>query len=707
MRRLAAGLACLAVIVLADAIFADAAGKGPPKQGSQTPATPAQSSGNAGMRELQDLAVSEVNGQVVIQVKFGGEIQDYKMSTMDNPPRIVCDLSDLKSQFTGERRVPIKGANGKQVRYFNQGGSLRVVIETERQNLDKYSVFQMETGLMIAVGEADFSQKPPPVAAAPAARLFEPEGSNSQEIEKPTWAASAVAAAVRQKTLEALEPEDPNSFEIKRFDVGGNTVLAAAGIDSTLKAFIGRGKKAEDVEKARDALEKQYHDQGYPTVLVNIPEQSVENGVVRLEVIESKIGRVRVTGNEYFTMEKIQKELPSLRKGEIMYLPRVQEDLAGLNRNPDIKVAPVLAPGADPGTIDVELKVKDHLPLHGSIELNNRNTHDTTDLRLNTQVRYDNLWQKEHSVSLQLQTSPQDTNQVFAVAGSYVLPAPWGRENVLAVYGLYTDSNTAFGSGFATVGTGWLVGVRNVIPLPGVGDYAHNLSVGVDYKDFEDVTSAGDGGDDLETPVTYLPLSFAYNSSLRDSYGATQFSSGVNMVFRGLVTQQQEFQDKRYESRGNYIYLTGGLERTQSLPYGLGLFGKVDGQIANQPLISNEQFIAGGLKSVRGYKETEATGDDGFHFTVELSSPDLVGFTPWKERSGLTPYIFYDYAWLRVQDPLPGEEKDTDLQGVGVGLRGFFTQHFDFELAWGKALAKTDKTDKGDSDVYFVVKGQF
>jgi hemolysin activation/secretion protein len=526
------------------------------------------------------------------------------------------------------------------------------------------------------------------------------------EIEKPTWGERAAAAAAMKKVMESLEPEDHLSFEIRRFDVSGNTVLSPMIVENVLKPFIGRKKKAEDVETARDALEKQYHERGYPTILVNIPEQSVESGVVRLEVVESKIGRVRVTGNEYFTMEKIQKELPSLREGQILYLPKVQEDLAGLNRNPDIKVAPVLAPGSELGTIDVELKVKDKPPLHGSLELNNRNTHDTTDLRLNTQIRYDNLWQKEHSVSLQFQTSPQDMEEVFAVAGSYVLPAPWGNDNILAVYGLYTDSNTAFGSGFATVGKGWIVGFRNVFPLPAVDDFAHNLSVGMDYKSFEDDLSLEEE-EGTQTEITYLPLSFAYNASLKDEFGVTQFSSGINMAFRGLVTDQDQFQEKRYESRGNYIYLTAGIERTQALPYGLGLFGKVDGQVADQPLISNEQYLAGGLKSVRGYKETEVSGDNAVHTTVEFLAPDLIGFTPWQGRGGLTPYLFYDMAWLHQKEPLPGEDEDITIQGIGVGLRGSVTQYFDFEVAWGLAMNDTDRTDKGDSDLYFVVRGQF
>jgi hemolysin activation/secretion protein len=526
------------------------------------------------------------------------------------------------------------------------------------------------------------------------------------EIERPSWGERAAAAAAMKKVMESLEPEDPLSFEIRRFDVSGNTVLSPMIVENALKPFTGRKKKAEDVEAARETLEKEYHERGYPTILVNIPEQAVETGVVRLDVIESKIGRVRVTGNEYFTMEKIQKELPSLREGEILYLPKVQEDLAGLNRNPDIKVAPVLAPGSELGTIDVELKVKDKLPLHGSVELNNRNTHDTTDLRLNTQIRYDNLWQKEHSVSLQLQTSPQDMDEVFALAGSYVLPAPWGNDNILAVYGLYTDSNTAFGSGFATVGKGWIVGFRNVFPLPAVGGFAHNLSAGLDYKSFDDDLSL-EGEEGTATKIEYLPLSFAYNASLKDEYGVTQFSSGINMAFRGLVTDQDKFQEKRFESRGNYIYLTAGIERTQALPLGFGLFGKVDGQVADQPLISNEQYLAGGLKSVRGYKETEVSGDNAVHATLEFLGPDLVAWTPWQGRGGLTPYVFYDLAWLHQKEPLPGEDEATTIQGVGVGLRGTVTPYFDFEFAWGLAMNDTDRTDNGDSDLYFVVKGEF
>lgn len=678
-----------------DSRVAAAAAETAPKKTPDAAKSAAQGEGGI----LEEVEAGFVDGQVVIHLRAKGAIEEPRMLTADNPPRLVFDIPNLRAPYSGERRIPVRGAKGREVRLLPRPEGMRVMVETERKNREKSSVIRTETGLVLAVGEAEATGRalaPPPPAPAASGQTARPAA------ERPTAREAAAAALVDR----VLEPEDPGTFEIKRFEVSGNTVLSPMVVENTLSPFTGRRRKAEDVEKARDALEKRYHERGYPTVLVNIPEQSVEGGAVRLEVIESRIGRVRVNGNRYFTMEKILKELPSLGEGMILYLPRVQEDLAQINRNPDIKVAPVLAPGSEPGTIDVELNVKDRLPLHGSLEVNNRNTHDTTDLRLNAQLRYDNLWQRDHSVSLQWQTSPLDTGEVFALAGSYVLPAPWGRDNLLALYGLYTDSNTAFGAGFQTIGKGWVAGFRNVFPLPAAGPYAHNLSAGFDYKSFEDRLNL-EGEEANKTTVRYFPLSLAYSASLRDGFGVTQFSSGINLSFRGLVAEQEKFQEKRFESRGNYLYLTGGLERNQALPYGLGVFGKIAAQIADQPLISNEQFLAGGMKSVRGYKETEASGDDGLLATLEFSAPDLVSLTPWHERANLTPFVFQDFAWLKLKEPLPRQERTVDLHGTGVGLRGQVAGHLDFEIAWGMALAKTDRTERGDSDLYFLLKGQF
>ncbi len=503
------------------------------------------------------------------------------------------------------------------------------------------------------------------------------------------------------------------SFEIGSFEVTGNTIFPADKLQGAVSPFTGKGKTAADVERARDALEKLYHDAGYPAVLVNIPEQTLKDGVVKLQVIESRIGKVKVTGNRYFTMEKVMRDLPSLAPGQILYLPKVQEEIGRLNRNQDFKVNPVMTPGNVFGTIDVELKVEDQLPLHGYLEINNRASPDTTELRLNAMVRYDNLWQKEHSLSLQYQTSPQSLKQVEVAGASYALPAPWDKDSQLAIYGIYSDSNTAFGEGFTVIGKGQIYGARYVIPLAGYKLYAHNITIGLDYKHFDNAEGFTTGtGQTTHTPISYLPLSFSYNASLPDEWGGvTQFSGGLNMSFRGLVSDENQFETKRYKATASYLYATAGIQRTQKLPLGMSLFAKVDGQVADQPLIDNEEYIAGGMTSVRGYLESEDTGDNAVHGTLEVSFPGPLtgsGSEGWiMKQLQMSPFIFYDIAELITLDPLPGQPGSITLEGVGAGVRGTMTKSLEYELDWATALHSATYTKTGDERVYFKVRAIF
>lgn len=519
----------------------------------------------------------------------------------------------------------------------------------------------------------------------------------------------------------ALASEQDLRFDIEGFIVEGNTLLPDRPLDddpksplkgmptvqTELEGFIGPDKTVDDIEKARASLEKTYHKQGYPTVLVNIPEQTLEDGMVRLEVIESTIRRVRVTGNNYFTMENILADLPSLREGEVLNLPHLQEELMLANRNQDMRVEPLLTPGKQMGTVDVELKVKDSMPLHGSLELNNRNSTDTSDLRLNGVLRYENLWQKEHSTSLQYQTSPQDTDEVQVIAASYVLPTPWHDDHRLAFFSVWSDSNTAFGEGFQMLGSGFVFGARYVLPLASFEEYTQNLSAGIDYKDFNETSSFFN--EDLKTPITYLPFNVSYNSLLPGDENATRFSAGVNMAFRGLVSDQREFEVKRFRARANYIYFTTGVEHDHKLPLDTSLFVKVDGQLADQPLISNEQYSTGGMESVRGYKESSSAGDNAIHSTVELRGPDVGTLVPWLASIPFeaSPFAFYDIACLSVLDPLSGQDASINIQGAGFGLRGSVTNFLDYETDVAWALRDREQVDAGDMMVYFKVKSKF
>lgn len=522
------------------------------------------------------------------------------------------------------------------------------------------------------------------------------------------WTTAVCALAFTSPLRAGADRADEVRFEIKSFEIDGNTIFSDEKLMPLLEDFVGAEKSAGDVESARAQLEKFHHQNGYPTILVNIPEQSVASGTIRLEVIESTIRRVRVTGNRYYTMKKILSMTTSLKPGTVLYLPDLQADLVRLNQHPDLKVAPTLSPGRELGTIDVELKVVDKLPLHGSLELNNRNSHNTPDLRINGMIKYDNLWQRDHSASLQFQTAPEDTESLQAMSGSYVLAPFWNDEHILAIYGIYSNSDTAFGEGFQTQGKGYIVGLRNVIPLQGGANFYQNVTLGLDYKNFDEVLGFGTGGgEDIVTPISYLPLSLAYGAVQRDRSGGTDITLGLNLLPRGIVVDREDFEDKRFKTRANYSYLTLTLNRTQHLGAGWDALVRLEGQLSDQSLVSNEQYYAGGMNSVHGYKESEVGGDNALYARFDLATPDLWdALSSWKLLD-LKLHAYYDYAGLWLLDPLPLEDASATLQGVGAGLTGALGRYLDFEVHWGMALEDTARTEADHQEIYFAIKGKF
>ncbi|MGD0586316.1 MAG: ShlB/FhaC/HecB family hemolysin secretion/activation protein [Oryzomonas sp.] len=506
------------------------------------------------------------------------------------------------------------------------------------------------------------------------------------------------------KQAEAAQSREV-TFTIRKFAIEGSNLFSEKELQNQVKRFIGRNKTAADVEGARDALERFFHDQGYPTVVVNIPEQKVESRTIRLEIVENRVGTVTVTGNKWFSTEMIMRDIPSLAPGSVIRIRQVQDEVNRLNKNPDLKVIPEMQPGTVPESVNVALKVQETPPVHGSLELNNRASHDTSDLRLNAALRYDNLWQREHSLSVQYQVAPENPDDIQVASGTYSLPAPWDADDRLVMYGVWSNNNTASAAGFNNLGKGTIVGARTILTLRPVADYNHTLVMGFDYKNFEE--SVGQNGSTaVKTPIEYFPFTVAYSASLSDSAGFTSFNAGVNVAFRGAVTNPHEFEDKRFKARGNYIFMTAGAERTQKLPGDFSLLVKVDGQLADQPLISNEEYMAGGMESVRGYWESELAGDNAIHSVVEFGSPNMLkelgkpGFT-------LTTYLFYDAAALWVKEPLAGQVALSDIQGTGIGMRGTLYNGFEFQTDVATALRDTSRVAAGDVYYHFKVLYRF
>jgi len=531
------------------------------------------------------------------------------------------------------------------------------------------------------------------VIAPPA---YAQDASPSVEHSAGAPAEPAAAAAVRH-------------VDINEYFVEGNTILSAPEIEEAVYPFLGPDKSLDDVEKARAALQKIYEAKGFKTAFVEIPQQNVVGGRVRLLVTEAKVGKIVVTGEKHTSEKTILAALPAVKAGEAPNLAAFSDELTALNtRSSDRQVTPQLKAGAQPGTVDVDLAVEDKLPLHGSLEFNNNYSQDTKPDRLAASLRYDDLWGLGHSISGYYSVAPQRRSDAEVFVGSYGLPI--NNTLRLDVTGLVSNSNVNTVGSTNVLGDGHSVTAVLTKTLPSSGGLFHRVTLSAAYKDFKEddtVTNSGTGAIQIShAPITYFPIALGYAGTLTRTSGTLGFDLTGTFAFRGLGSSEIAFDNKRYQATGGFAYLHGGINYLWNLPQGAQLYSSVEGQISSDPLISNEQMAIGGASSVRGYLVSEAIGDNGFVGSIELRSPSFAKLTG-KLFDDLRVITFIDGGKLWLIAPLPEQTASYGLVSVGAGLRMKLLGHLTGNLDLGMPLTDGVTTKAGGTRVHFRITTDF
>jgi len=254
-----------------------------------------------------------------------------------------------------------------------------------------------------------------------------------QIVEQGTPVGGADLGAAITNLFRAPKP----TFEVRGYRIEGNTAMPAEKFN-LLTNHLGKLDFAQ-LREGLGKLQLLYRDLGFATISVTLPQQKLTNGFVRIKIVEGTLADIHVEGNRYYSSRNVLRALPSLDTNILLNTKWFQPELDRANLNQDRQIYPVISPGPEPGTSDLTLKVKDRLPLHGHLEINDKSTPDTPLLRVDSAIQYGNLWQREHQIGFDYNFSPQamkadsyspdfyDQPMVASYSGYYRLPLGIGR----------------------------------------------------------------------------------------------------------------------------------------------------------------------------------------------------------------------------------------------------------------------------------------
>lgn len=529
------------------------------------------------------------------------------------------------------------------------------------------AVFGVLAGLIIPmVGFAPASAQELPPGADPT--TINEALRRRQEALKPQRRKAPDGPVINARPLVFDPLNDTGAtFVLNGVNFDESAFLSPDRLEAIAAQYLGRTVSFSDLNALVGEVNALYDAGGYLTARAVLAPQRIENGIIKITLVEGVIEDVTIDGNDYYRSTFITNRLP-LEEGTPVDLPALERKLLRLNRMSSAAVIADLKPGEAFGTTDIMLRVQEPRRNQFDVFTDNNGFDSTGEWEVGAIARRFGLLTSDDQLSGFLSAAEG------ALAGSVAYSMPLGRRG--ARVGLsYAGGQTEVVNGpfaeLAVEGGSSTFSANASLPLY-VGRTVF-LNVGGSVSQANAQTSV-DGVDTSDTDATIAELSF--NGDI--VRGKTMALFRVS----GLMadTEEQLFSDARDVTifRGSAALWRQFTSRTRA---------SVDLQWQHTDdfdLPGILEFQIGGANSLRAFAPGTLAGDSGLLARFQVDQDLRVG-----TRNDVSVFAFYDFG--QVDAAFPAIDRNTSgealnppdltdengelpidnlaLSGAGVGFR--------------------------------------
>ena len=436
-------------------------------------------------------------------------------------------------------------------------------------------------------------------------------------------------------------------FPVFGFAFSGNTVFPEARLRRFVERYVDMELNLFELNRAADAITRFYRDQGYPVARAIVPAQRVEDGLVHIQGVEGRLGRVVFEGNRRYSEAFLAARTEPLLREPVLTIGALERALLLLNDLPGVTARVTLEPGKEFGTTDAVVAIQERL-LEGQLQIANTGRKEVGTLRFDVGASLDNPLGLGDQLSVRSIRSQQGLFDYRRVGYSVAL-LPSG----LRFSGGLSDVDYRVAGDFEALGIrGTVKSTDAGFSYPLKRSRLTNLVLSAGRRRTEAEQSA------LGVPVSKTSIEL-FTASLATSWvHADSSASSLTLSFAGNgkdnVGPVAKPDALRARTDIDYTYLTGISPR-----WDFFFHGQLVQTAGAAP--DTEKFGLGGPDSVRAFRSSELRGDDGWLTQLEFRRQFSVG-----EVVGIGS-LFYDWGGVRNRG-FAGQDK---LQGVGAGVTFF------------------------------------
>ena len=469
-----------------------------------------------------------------------------------------------------------------------------------------------------------------------------------------------------------------------------------------------RGFSIGELQEVADEVTRYYRSRGLILSTAVIPVQTVETGIVDIQIYIGRLGRVLAESNEKFSESVLRKPFLGL-VGEPVTQKDIEAALLTLTDYPGLSVFGVFQPGQKVGEADIVLKVQEEKWYDVAYRVDNQGLQETGRNRFRTVIDWNNPtgFADKLSVTYQQTYNPKN-NDFWAIDYEIFL----GRGFTLG--GNLFKNRFDIGGEFKANKISAQTDNRAIyIDKSFIRSRQKNLSSKLSFTsknsttrtqgqqtntDRLSVLAIEANYDSVDTFHPFRPLVRLISKNASDNFGGglnfatLTYSRGFNDVFGAMGSDGDQLAFNAPGSRssrrggsgrlaeGQFDKLNGNYQRLQLITKNQSLLFKTEFQWTNDILAPLEQYSVGGPDNVRGYPDAEGLFDRAYFFSLEyiFNAPFIADVPAFQNRTWgelLQFSVFYDFATAQQNDPLDtAADRNTSghwmtFKSVGMGLR--------------------------------------
>ncbi|MBD1858014.1 MULTISPECIES: ShlB/FhaC/HecB family hemolysin secretion/activation protein [Leptolyngbya] len=490
----------------------------------------------------------------------------------------------------------------------------------------------------------------------------------------------------------------PDTIFVKRFEIVGSTIFSAEDFAKITEEYTNQNLSFTKLQEVRSRIAKLYVDRKYLTSAAVLPPQTLEDSVVKIQIIEGTVDEINVVGTRRLNPSYIRSRV-GLATQKPLNVDRLLEQLRVLQLDPLLtSISADLQAGTKLGSSILQVTVGEAKTLAITPSLDNARSPSVGTLRRQLEVSQANLLGFGDS----LKVGYSNTNGSNSIDLNYTVPLNPRNGTLRFAYG--RSRSTVIEKPFDVLDiTSRSRYYELTYRQPIVQRPTTEFAMGLTFSRQESETELGidnigpfrlsPGADEQgRTRISALRFfqDYVHRSDRQVFAARSQFSFGVGLF---NATQNNDAPDS------HFFAWRGQAQWTRLLARDTLLLVRGDLQLSDRSLVPLEQIGIGGSETVRGYRQDALLTDNGLLFSTELRLPIL------RTQNGilqLTPFVDLGAGWNRR-----GNNPETNtLVGTGLGLLWRQGDNFSARLDWGIPLVSLDSNHRSlqENGIYFSIR---